>query len=188
MGLPLSLFSLLCAGDDDPDYRLQLLDEYLSAFEAPSTPPASAVATQPLIQSPRKVVEPFPASESEAAVGAPSHMVMVNWLLNEEPLTAVDELALNVLDHLLMGTTTAPLYKAMLDSGLGAALMGSGLSDELKQARAPVAVESAGGERLGVEARGRGVVWVLWRRGAAVRRGGLSGVAIAHGVRRVGNM
>jgi len=133
-------------GDDDPDYRLQLLDEYLSAFEAPSTPPASAVATQPLIQSPRKVVEPFPASESEAAVGAPSHMVMVNWLLNEEPLTAVDELALNVLDHLLMGTTTAPLYKAMLDSGLGAALMGSGLSDELKQATFSVGLKGVKAE------------------------------------------
>uniref|UniRef100_A0A6U5MC85 Peptidase M16C associated domain-containing protein n=1 Tax=Calcidiscus leptoporus TaxID=127549 RepID=A0A6U5MC85_9EUKA len=120
-------------GDDDLSYRLQLLDDYLSAFDAPPTPPTSAIATQKLYTQPWKVVEPFPASaEAEAAGG--QHMVMLNWLLNEEPLGDVDELALNILDHLLMGTTTAPLYKAMLDSGLGAALMGGGLSDELKQA------------------------------------------------------
>merc|ERR1719221_675941 len=120
-------------GDDDLGYRLQLLDEYLSAFDAPPTKPASAIATQKLYSKPWKVVEPFPASaEGEDAGG--QHMVMLSWLLNEEPLSSSDELALSILDHLLMGTTTAPLYKAMLDSGLGAALLGGGLSDELKQA------------------------------------------------------
>jgi len=119
-------------GDDDLTYRLQLLDEYLSAFDAPDTPPASAIVTQKLYTKPMKVVEPFPASAEEGSDA--QHMVTVNWLLNEEPLPEVEELALNILDHLLMGTTTAPLYKAMLDSGLGAAIMGGGLSDELKQA------------------------------------------------------
>ena len=61
-------------------------------------------------------------------------MVMVNWLTHEEPLAAVDELALGVLDHLLMGSTTADLYKPLIESGLGTAVVGGGLSDELKQA------------------------------------------------------
>ena len=59
---------------------------------------------------------------------------MVNWLLHEEPLSPEDEIALSVLDHLLMGTPTSTLYKPMIESGLGTAIMGGGLSDELKQA------------------------------------------------------
>ena len=43
------------------------------------------------------MVERFPASADEAAPGAPSHMVMLNWLLNEKPLSPVDELALTAL-------------------------------------------------------------------------------------------
>jgi len=33
-----------------------------------------------------------------------------------------------------MGTRTSVLYKAMAESGLGAAVVGGGVSDELKQA------------------------------------------------------
>ena len=75
--------------------------------------------------TPRRVVERFPASADEAAEGAPSHMVMLSWLLNEKPMSPVDELALTVLDELLMGTRTATLYKALAaraglgDPGLG---------------------------------------------------------------------
>ena len=61
-------------------------------------------------------------------------MVMMSWLLHEQPLSPEDELALGVLDHLLMGTPTSTLYKPMIESGLGAAVMGGGVSDELKQA------------------------------------------------------
>ena len=39
-----------------------------------------------------------------------------------------------MLDHLLMGTPTSTLYKPMIESGLGAAIVGGGLSNELKQA------------------------------------------------------
>lgn len=61
-------------------------------------------------------------------------MVQVNWLLNERPFSAKDQLALAVLDHLLMGTAAATLRKALTDSGLGAEVIGGGLSDELSQA------------------------------------------------------
>ena len=37
---------------------------------------------------------------------------MVNWLLNEQPFADDDELAIGVLDHLLMGSRTSILYKA----------------------------------------------------------------------------
>jgi len=120
-------------GDDDLDTRLSLLDEYLQHFTAPTTPPASEIMTQKL--SPptlrTRVTEKFPATADAGDEG--QHMVMVNWLLNEEPLSPADELALGVLDHLLMGTRTSTLYRAMTESGLGAAIMGGGVSDELKQ-------------------------------------------------------
>ena len=119
-------------GDDAPLARLELLDEYLQAFDAKDVSPTeTAVATQKLYAEPWKHVEAFPAGEGE---DAEKHMVMVNWLLHEDDLSDFDQLALGVLDHLLMGTTTAPLYQAMLSSGLGTNVMGGGLSDELKQA------------------------------------------------------
>ena len=37
---------------------------------------------------------------------------MLNWLVHEEPLEQEEELALGILDHLLMGTPTSSLYKA----------------------------------------------------------------------------
>ena len=60
-------------------------------------------------------------------------MVSVNWLLTETPPSPRDELGLAVLDHLLLGTSTSRLRKALTDSGLGESVVGGGLSDELVQ-------------------------------------------------------
>mmetsp|Transcript_1428 Transcript_1428/g.4167 ORF Transcript_1428/g.4167 Transcript_1428/m.4167 type:complete len:1068 (-) Transcript_1428:311-3514(-) len=133
-------------GDDPLEARLDLLDSYLAPFTAPATPAASRIETQAKFATPRRVVERFPASADEAAPGAPSHMVMLNWLLNEKPLSPVDELALTVLDELLMGTRTATLYKAMAESGFGAAVVGGGVSDELKQATFSVGLKGVAKE------------------------------------------
>jgi hypothetical protein len=59
--------------------------------------------------------------------------VALNWVLSEEHLDTETELALGFLDYLLLGTSAAPLRKALNDSGLGAALIGGGMDDELKQ-------------------------------------------------------
>merc|ERR1711968_226751 len=64
----------------------------------------------------------------------PKHMVTVNWLLNDEPLSPHSQLALSVLDALLLGRSSSPLRKALTESGLGESVMGGGLSDELLQA------------------------------------------------------
>merc|ERR1719163_1876100 len=61
-------------------------------------------------------------------------MVMVNWLVNDKPLSSFDELTVGILDHLLMGTTSSILRKSLTESGLGEAIVGGGLSDELLQA------------------------------------------------------
>lgn len=54
--------------------------------------------------------------------------------MNDRPFTATEDLIIGVMDHLLMGTSQSFLYKKLMESGLGAAITGGGLSDELLQA------------------------------------------------------
>ena len=56
----------------------------------------------------------------------------MNWML-DEVVDIESALALNILEHILIGTPAAPLYKALIDSGLGQALAGGGLDDGLRQ-------------------------------------------------------
>lgn len=37
------------------------------------------------------------------------------------------------LNYLMLGTPASPLYKSLMDSGLGEALIGGGMEDELRQ-------------------------------------------------------
>uniref|UniRef100_A0A7S2FA16 Peptidase M16C associated domain-containing protein n=1 Tax=Octactis speculum TaxID=3111310 RepID=A0A7S2FA16_9STRA len=120
-------------GDDAPEKRLELLDEYLKDFDA--IVPDSEIAIQRKLKlntaTTTRTVERFPVSESETGK---EHMVQINWLLNDEPFTSKEGLTLAVLNHLLLGTSAACLQKALTDSGLGSAVIGGGLSDELSQA------------------------------------------------------
>ena len=54
--------------------------------------------------------------------------------MNDAFMTPEEVLSLGILDHLLMGTTRSFLRKTVLESGLGAAIVGGGVSDELLQA------------------------------------------------------
>jgi Zn-dependent M16 (insulinase) family peptidase len=115
-------------GNDDPLQRLELLDAYLREFDAVPTA-ASRVQYQPKLSAPRRVEVPFPISaESE-----PRHMLTVNWVLNHSPLPPKEAMALGILDYLLLGTSSAPLKKALIESNLGESVTGGGLSDELLQ-------------------------------------------------------
>jgi len=135
-------------GDDPVPTRLSLLDEYLSEFDAIA--PDSEIATQTmkpaLAPEVARIVQKFPAAEGEDA--ANKHMVQMNWLLNESPMDPVDQLTLAVVDHLLLGTSAATLQKALTDSGLGASVIGGGLSDELKQATFSVGLKGVRPENV----------------------------------------
>ncbi|MFO1184527.1 MAG: insulinase family protein [Bauldia sp.] len=115
-------------GDDDPEKRLAILDEYLSAF--PPVDPRSSVAKQKRFSSPKRIAKTYAAGEQKP--GAGSAMVTVNWML-DEPADAEATLALHVLEYALYGTPASPLRKALIDSGLGEAPVGGGLEDELRQ-------------------------------------------------------
>ncbi|CAI5464186.1 unnamed protein product [Closterium sp. Yama58-4] len=144
-------------GDDDPNKRLAMIAEYLDKFDAnPAAPKESQVSPQPLLSKPWRVVDTYPSSadsatpsdssegespendssssSSSSSAAAPRrHMTAVNWVLSEAPLSLPQELTLGFLDHLLLGTPAAPLRKRLLESGLGEAIVGGGLQDELRQ-------------------------------------------------------
>eukprot|EP00429_Kryptoperidinium_foliaceum_P042989 CAMPEP_0176124514 /NCGR_PEP_ID=MMETSP0120_2-20121206/62782_1 /TAXON_ID=160619 /ORGANISM="Kryptoperidinium foliaceum, Strain CCMP 1326" /LENGTH=1070 /DNA_ID=CAMNT_0017459297 /DNA_START=74 /DNA_END=3282 /DNA_ORIENTATION=+ len=119
-------------GDDDVYKRLELMDEYLSEFDAlPEAKPASVVPWQKKVYTePKREQYPYPIGADQPE----THMVMVNWLMNDEPFTAFEELTIGIMDRLLMGTTSSILRKTLTESGLGESIVGGGLSDELLQA------------------------------------------------------
>ena len=100
-------------------------------FDASSAPNESRVQTQKLFSEPVRISETYPAGEGGDL--KKKDMVCINWLLSEKPLDLETELALGFLDHLMLGTPASPLRKILLESGLGEAIIGGGVEDELLQ-------------------------------------------------------
>ena len=120
------------SGDDDVMARLEIMDSYLDEFDfSPESKPGSVIEWQKKIYTePKKEVHPYPVGEDQPE----THMMTVNWLMNDESLSSFDELTMGILDHLLMGTSSSILRKTLMESGFGDAITGGGLSDELLQA------------------------------------------------------
>lgn len=83
------------------------------------------------MQEPKKVVGKYAAGADAGEEG--KEYVTLNWVLAEDRLPLELELEMGFLDQLLLGTSAAPLRKALNDSGLGEAVIGGGLQDELRQ-------------------------------------------------------
>merc|ERR1719238_992485 len=116
-------------GDDPVDQRLEIIDSYLDEFDAkPAAPKDSVVAWQKKKDTPWSIEQSYPAGKD----GKP--LMTINWLLNDEPLSVQDDLALAVLNDLMLGTPVAPLYKKLRESGLGESVMAQGVSTTLQQA------------------------------------------------------
>lgn len=133
-------------GDDDPSERLRLISAYLDEFEANEAARESEVKVQKLFLEPKRVVEKYDAGELGDL--KKKHMVCVNWLLADTPLDMETELALGFLDHLMLGTPAAPLRKALLESGLGEALVGGGMDDDLLQPQFSVGLKNVAEEDI----------------------------------------
>lgn len=99
-------------------------------FDA-SSAPESRVELQKLFAEPVRIVEKYPAGDGGDL--KKKHMVCLNWLLSDKPLDLETELTLGFLDHLMLGTPASPLRKILLESGLGDAIVGGGVEDELLQ-------------------------------------------------------
>ncbi|KAL8160389.1 hypothetical protein V2J09_001926 [Rumex salicifolius] len=134
-------------GDDDPSERLRLLSEYLDMFDASSSPDESKVMPQKLFSEPLRIVEKYPAGDGEDL--KKKHMVCLNWLLSEKTLDLETELTLGFMDHLLLGTPASPLRKILMESGLGEAIIGGGIEDELLQPQFSIGLKGVSEENLG---------------------------------------
>lgn len=111
-------------GNDDPEKRLEILEDYLSGFQTLKNPPDSSIPLQQCFDHPVEVEERYAAGEEDAKA-----FVTVNWALPEGSL----HFALTVLDHILTGTSGSPLRKALIESDLGEDIAGFGLETHLRQ-------------------------------------------------------
>ncbi|MCL2824446.1 MAG: insulinase family protein [Polyangiaceae bacterium] len=114
-------------GDDDPDERLRIVDEYLSQFEHRKVD--SSIALQSKFSAPRVIVKPYAASDSRDSDSA---MVHITWLL-PEVVDAGVKLEFQLMSQILVGTPACPLYKALIDSGIGEDLTYAGVETDLRQ-------------------------------------------------------
>lgn len=122
-------------GDDPADARLEIVDRWLADFERQSVdgqvPVVLNRTAHPRFASPRLQQQPYiPGDDAKT-------YVTVNWALsepqdNDVPIAVID-LSLGILGHILIGTPASPLYKALIDSGLGEDVTGLGLMSELRQ-------------------------------------------------------
>jgi presequence protease len=116
-------------GDDPPDERLRIMNEYLKDFDRIEID--SAVQLQPRFAEPKRIVHGYAATEDDG--DAPKKgMVTINWMLDEIADVETD-LELGILSYILLGTPASPLRKALIDSGLGEDTVGGGVNDQLRQ-------------------------------------------------------
>ncbi len=114
-------------GDDNPEERLRIMDDYLKEFERIEVD--SGVPLQPRFEAPKRIAATYAAGDDSADVNRA--MLVVNWMLDETPPETA--LGLRILEYVLAGMPASPLRKALIDSGLGEDLAGVGLDDGLRQ-------------------------------------------------------
>lgn len=115
-------------GDDDPQQRLSLVNDYLKDFDRMEA--ESPIPLQRPFDQPRRITRSYASGKDEA--DRPKGMVTVNWLLCES--TEVEQnLALHILSYALLGMPGSPLRKALIESGWGEDIVGVGLEAELRQ-------------------------------------------------------
>lgn len=113
-------------GDDDPEHRLVMLDEYFSQFE--KIDPQSEINDQTPFDTPVAIERKYAASDD----GNQKAMFTVNFGIAHKR-EAIADLELSVLEQILIGLPSSPLRKALNDSGLGEDMAGVGLENELRQ-------------------------------------------------------
>lgn len=112
------------SGDDPEEERLRRVAEVIDEYDRLEV--ASQVALQPRFDAPRSFTFPFAGGENAKG------MFITSWLL-PETVDREQALALEILDHILIGLPSSPLRRALMESGLGEDLCGGGLENELRQ-------------------------------------------------------
>ncbi len=107
-------------GDDPPEERLRLMHEYLKDYDPVAENPATPL--QKDFEKPSSFTIPYIVSEGDESAKS---LLTMNWMLPENN-DAELAIAFTLLAHVLMGTPGSPLRRALIESGLGEEVIGSG--------------------------------------------------------------
>ncbi len=121
-------------GDDPEDERLRILEDWLKDFDRQD--PKSAIPLQSRFDKPRREVHQYDSGETDDS----KSYINLNWMLDEIPASETT-LGLSILSHILTGTPASPLRKALMDSGLGEDLTGSGMDEDFRQIKYSVGMK-----------------------------------------------
>ncbi len=115
-------------GNDDPDKRLELMEDYLKPYKKFKV--KSSIPLKKPFKRAKKVQYAYDAgNESDIKK---KHYLTVNWVLPDTS-DPVENFSLRILANILIGTPASPLRKALLDSGLGEDMAGIGLEADIRQ-------------------------------------------------------
>ena len=115
-------------GNDDPVTRLKLMEKYLKPYKKKKV--KSVVPLAKLFKRPKKA-EYFYDAGNDQDIEKKNYLA-VNWKLPDTS-DPVLNFSLRMLGHILVGTPASPLRKALMDSGLGEDLAGTGMASHLRQ-------------------------------------------------------
>ena len=115
-------------GNDDPEQRLKLMEEYLKPYKKIKV--RSQIALKKPFKRAKKVQFTYDAGKESDI--KKKHYLTVNWVLPDTS-DPVMNYSLRILSYILIGTPASPLKKALLDSGLGEDLAGIGLESNIRQ-------------------------------------------------------
>ena len=107
-------------GDDPPEERLRLMLGYLEEYSPAAENPA--VPLQKVFTKPSSCTIPYVVSETDESAKS---LITMNWMLPENN-NAELAITYTLLAHVLMGTPASPLRRALIESGLGEEVLGSG--------------------------------------------------------------
>jgi Zn-dependent M16 (insulinase) family peptidase len=114
-------------GNDDPERRLRIMEEYLKPYKKKKV--RAVVPLAKAFKRPKKVQAFYDAGADQYI--EKKHYLTVNWKLPDTS-DQVLNFSLRILGYILIGTPASPLRKAMLDSGLGEDLAGWGMASGLR--------------------------------------------------------
>lgn len=117
-------------GDDNPEERLRLVNDYIKDFTPAST--RHVMPLQPRWNAPRQATVKVDAGESDEDDN--KGLMTVNWLFEEIPNNLEVTMGLQLLSHVLLSTSASPLRKALIDSGLGEDVTGGGIDTYAREA------------------------------------------------------
>jgi len=130
-------------GNDPVEERFALLEEYLKDFQ--KIDPKSGIELQKPLPRPVRIEKPYAVSADDEN---PKPMFTVNWLL-PSPTDAGRVFALELLDHILLGTPASPLRKALIESGLGEDITGGGMETHMIQMMYSIGLKGVDTPNLG---------------------------------------